>query len=354
MTVAVSMLNLVPGAMGGSETYARELLRELAVGPLDVHTVVAPVARGFSAPLPETVVEQHPGGASGVRRVEGLAWTLLRHRRLRQLLAETDVVHYPFTVPLPAARASARTVVTLLDVQHRDLPGLFSLAERSYRRLAYDSAARRADAVVTISEFCRQQILHHLRIDPGRVHVAPLGVRTQEFAPGSPEREPFLLYPARAWRHKNHETLFDAFRHLRRSLPQLRLVLTGCRPDELGDVPAGVDVRGRVAQDELVALYRTASALVFPSLYEGFGLPVLEAMAAGCPVAASRRGALPEVLGGAGVLFEPENAADVARAVMETLERRDELAQGGRRQAAQFTWERCARVHADLYMQLGG
>ena len=121
--------------------------------------------------------------------------------------------------------------------------------------------------------------------------------------PGTGEREPFLLYPARRWPHKNHERLFEAFALVRRERPELRLVLTG--GGEFGSVPDGVEVLGHVPRPQLVGLLQRASALVFPSLYEGFGQPPLEAMACGCPVACSNAGALPEVVGDAALLFDP-------------------------------------------------
>ena len=214
-------------------------------------------------------------------------------------------------------------VVSLLDVQHLDLPGLFSRAERTYRRRFYDAAARRADVVITISEFTKSRIVETLGIEPSRIIVAPLGVDAAEFEPNLGPRENLLLYPARGWPHKNHATLFEAFSLLRAEDPTLRLVLTGGGLDGSGAVPAGVDVRGLVGRDELRELYRTAAALVFPSLYEGFGLPPLEAMASGCPVAASRAGSLPEICGDAAVLFDAHDArVDRSRCARSARSRR--------------------------------
>ena len=126
-----------------------------------------------------------------------------------------DLLHYPVTVPIP--RADPPTVVTLLDVQHHDLPGFFSRGEAAFRRRAYDRAARDADAVVTISEFSKGRIVETLGIPPERVEVVHLGVDHDRFAPdGPPPRldlpERFLLYPANPWPHKNHERLIGALR----------------------------------------------------------------------------------------------------------------------------------------------
>jgi glycosyltransferase involved in cell wall biosynthesis len=349
------MLTLVPGGMGGSETYARELLRELAVGPLDVRTLVAPVAAGFSPGLPEQVAAEYRTGTSASLRARALLLAQLRRRRLAARLTGTDVVHYPFTVPVPAAGRRRRSVVSLLDVQHHDLPELFSVAERMYRAVAYDRAARSADAVVTISEFCKQRILTRLGLSPAKVHVAPLGVRFDEFTPQLGDREPMLLYPAKGWAHKNHLLLLTAFELLRARRPELRLVLTGAHRDELPrSLPDGVEVRGLVPRAELVELYRRSAALVFPSRYEGFGLPVLEAMASGCPVVAARAGSLPEVVGDAGVLVDPDDATSVADGVEAVLDEAGEWQRRGLARAQTFSWRACAAAHEEVYAGLGG
>src|SRR5262249_8556323 len=152
-----------------------------------------------------------------------------------------------------------------------------------------------------------------------------------------------LYYPARRWPHKNHATLFAAFAELRRERPELRLVLTG--GGDFGDVPAGVEARGHVPYAEVVRLLQTASALVFPSLYEGFGLPPLEAMACGCPVACSNAGALPEVVGDAAALFDPRDPHAIAAAVSAVLDAPDGWIERGLARAASFSWDATARGH---------
>jgi glycosyltransferase involved in cell wall biosynthesis len=353
MSVVLSMLTLVPGGMGGSETYARELLRELDGRELEVSTLVSPVGQGFSAGVPERVALSYRTGKSQAQRTVALVLGTMQGRSLSKQLAGASVVHYPFTVPIPAPRDGQRTVVSLLDVQHHDLPQLFSLPERLYRSRTYDRAARDADAVITLSEFGKGRIVDVLGIEETRVHVAHLGVRTDEFVPRMTGRGRFLLYPAKGWPHKNHATLFDAFRLLRQRQPDLELVLTGATNDEVPEPPAGVQVSGQVSRAELVELYGTAAALVFPSRYEGFGLPVIEAMSSGCPVAAAAAGSLPEVVGDAGVLFDPDDPADIASGVAEALDRSTELQALGLNRASQFTWAACADVHERVYRSLG-
>jgi glycosyltransferase involved in cell wall biosynthesis len=263
-----------------------------------------------------------------------------------------DVLHHPLTVPVP--RGPAARVVTLHDLQHHDLPELLSRSRRAFRSVAYDRAARRARAVVVLSEFARSRALALLALDPSRVHVVPHGVDHTVFRPGDEPRDAFLLYPARPWKHKNHVLLLQAFTDLRREIPGLRLLLTGDGLESLSPLPEGAERLGYVSRNELVSLYRRAACLVFPSLYEGFGLPLLEAMACGCPVAAANRGAIPETCGDAAVLFDPEDVHAIVNGVRDALARADELGERGIARAAGFTWEATALRHEAVYRAAAG
>ena len=144
---------------------------------------------------------------------------------------------------------------------------------------------------------------------------------------------------------------FEAFALLRREHPELELVLTG-GGHERHTVPEGVVVRGLVPRDELVSLYRRAACLVFPSLYEGFGQPPLEAMACGCPVACSRAAALPEAVGDAAVLFDPERPEEIAAAVAAALAEPERWSAAGVARAAAFSWAETARRHEEVYRSI--
>ncbi len=353
MRVGISLLTLASGDQGGSETYARELARALrSVGTLEYTLFVPESASGGAEGLSAVEVRELPLGRRGPGRIPAMAVAARRSGKLRACLRELDVVHYPLTVRVP--RAACPRIVTLQDLQHRDLPELFSASRRLFRRLAYDRAAERADAVVVLSEFVRGRALELLDVDPGRLHVIQHGVDHTTFRPGDEPRELFLLYPARPWKHKNHARLFRAFVDLRRELPELRLVLTGAGVEALRPLPEGVEPLGLVSREELASLYRRAACLVFPSLYEGFGLPLLEAMASGCPVAASSAGAIPEVCGDAAVLFDPEDVQAIASGVHDALARADELRERGLAHAATFTWEESARRHEAVYVEAAG
>lgn len=341
------MLTLVPGVSGGSETYARGLARALAARrSLDVVAFVSTLTPDAGEGLPTEVVEEYRTASTRAGRLGAMIAASVRPGRMRLRYQGLDVVHYPLTVPLP--RVGAATVVTLHDVQHLDLPELFPRLERAYRQRSYDRAAREAAITVVPSSFVRDRVVDRLGLDPGRMRVIPHGVDVTVFRPGDEPREPFLLYPARPWRHKNHDLLLQAFALLRAEQPDLRLVLTGAGTEALAGA-AGVEARGAIPLQELVSLYRRTACLVFPSRYEGFGAPPLEAMACAAPVAAARAGSLPEVCGDAAVLFAPDDAEAIAAGVREAMRRSTELAALGPARAARFTWAASAARHEDAY-----
>ena len=345
--VGISLLTLVPGVVGGSETYARELCRALArVGELDYRVFVPTIAEDAADGLESRVVLRYPASFSTPGRMRAMADAVVRGGRVRRELSleELDAVHFPLSVMLPlVSRPPAAT--TILDLQHEFLPRNFARWELAYRRFLYGTSARRSKIVIAISEHARETLVERLSLDPDRVRTIHLGVDLERFSPADVPREPFLLYPASAWPHKNHERLFEAVALLRREHRDLRLVLTG----EHADVPDWVDARGRVTQDELVDLYRRASALVFPSLYEGFGQPVLEALACACPVACSDLPPLREVAGGAAVYFDPLDPEAIASATLEAIALG---AASGPERASRFTWDACAHKHDDVYREL--
>jgi glycosyltransferase involved in cell wall biosynthesis len=346
------MLTLVPGLVGGSETYARELCRALArVGELEYRAFVPSIAADAGDGLPTTVVREYRAGRTTHGRVAAMAGAAFAPGRLRGALrlSELEAIHFPLSVMLPPVDAPP-AATTVLDVQHEVFPEFFSRAELAYRRRVYGWTVRKSQIVITISEHAREALVERLGLDPGRVRAIHLGVDHERFTPDGRPREPFLLYPANGWPHKNHRRLFEAFELVRRERPELRLVLTGSGHAKLS-LPEGVESRGHVSPDELVGLYRSAAALVYPSLYEGFGIPCVEAMACGCPVAASSVASLPEVCGSAAVYFDPLSVESIAQGIRDVLERPPG---GGIERSARFTWDKCARAHDVVYRELQG
>jgi glycosyltransferase involved in cell wall biosynthesis len=346
--VGISLLTLVPGIVGGSETYARELCRALArVGALEYRAFVPTIAEDAGDGLPAQVVRGYRASRSTPGRMRAMATGLARGGPLRRELAleSLDAIHFPLSVMLPLV-SRPPAAATILDLQHEFLPKNFARWELAYRRLVYGATARRSAAVIAISEHARQTLVERMSLAPERVRTIHLGVDLQRFSPGDAPREAFLLYPANRWPHKNHQTLFRALE----LLPELRLILTGHgHPREPGR--ERVYDAGLVSPDQLVSFYRRAAAVVFPSLYEGFGQPVLEALACGCPVACSDLPALREVGGDAVEYFDPLDPESIADAVQRTIGRGGEDGPG---RAARFTWDECARKHDAVYREIGG
>jgi glycosyltransferase involved in cell wall biosynthesis len=342
--LGISLLTLVPGELGGTETYARELTRALVErGELEYRVFVPALG------VPGEVVPEYRARRSPLGRLAAMGLAAARPGPIRARLEEAAALHYPLTIALPEVRRPF--AITLHDVLHRDHPELFPRLEGRFRRLAYDRSARRAALVVVPSRFTAERATQAIGVSPERIRVAHLGIDHGRFTPSDAEREPFLLYPARPWPHKNHDRLFQAFGLVRRERPELRLVLTG-GGHRGGPHPPGVEVHGLVAADELVSLYRRAAALVFPSLYEGFGAPPLEAMACRCPVACSTAGSLPEIVGNAAHTFDPRSVEDIAAAIGGVLDRPQEWTARGLERAAMFTWDASAHAHEAVYREL--
>ena len=351
--VGISLLTLVPQLSGGSETYARELVRALArVGQLEYRVFAPSIAPDAVDGLPGTTVKSYRASRSTVGRLRAMALASIHPSPVRRELDPTrlDGLHFPLTLAIPRG-TGVPAAISILDLQHELFPQFFSRAERGYRRVAYRSAVRESRLVIAISEHVKETIVERLGVPANVVRTIHLGIDLERLRPGGGPRERFLLYPANGWAHKNHERLLEAFALLRRERPELRLVLTGSGLERLPAAP-GVEIRGHVPSDELVRLYQTASALVFPSLYEGFGLPPLEAMACGCPVAASNAGALPEVLADAAASFDPTEPEAIAAVVAEVLAGPGRFAERGLARAREFTWEACARRHDEVYEEL--
>jgi alpha-1,3-rhamnosyl/mannosyltransferase len=213
--------------------------------------------------------------------------------------------------------------------------------------------------VLVLSEDTKRSVINHLGADPDRIMIVPPGIGIEPEPEHDPTVDPassfaldgpFFLYPAITYPHKNHLLLLAAFARVVARRPEVLLVLTGGEAQDEGAVMAAIDelgirdnVRrlGRIPRSDLVWLYRKATALTFPSRFEGFGIPVLEAMAHACPVLAADATALPEVVGGAGMLLPPEDPDAWAEAMLQVLDDhalRSSLRVRGAHHAAAFSW----------------
>jgi len=255
---------------------------------------------------------------------------------------DLDVLHCTtMRVPL---RARPAVVATVHDAAVLRYPMAFPAWHRHTGRLALRQAVRSADTIVAVSAFTRDELTELLGVSPDRVRVVPNGVDPVFTESGPAASGDYVLAVGTLEPRKNLARAVDAAR-----LAGVELRVVGARGWGGVEVPGWA---GRVDDEELAALYRGARCLVFPSLYEGFGIPILEAMACGTPVVTSRGGATEEVAGGAAVLVDAIDAAAIAAGIAEAEARREELRSLGLERARAFTWEQAADAVEALWREL--
>ncbi len=365
-------------ASSGIGRYTRELCRAL-LGLED-----GPELIGFHNARDTTRTAQvgfpvrNPGWPDRLLRS---AWRGLRWPPIERFVGDIDVFHSSDWVQPPQRTAACVTTVHDLGaLLHPEwyAPEVVRVHDRKNR-----DAAERAHRVIAISEYTRATFLERFEVAKDRVQVVANGV-SHRFRPALPAeidatlpplgvRRPFLLYVGTRERRKNLMGLVDVFARVASEAPDHSLVLVGARPwaegrpvygsgawtgRELEDALAArdlddrVSVLGQVRNDVLAVLYSAADVFVFPSLFEGFGLPVLEAMACGCAVVASNRSALPEVVGDAGLLADPDDHdgfADTVLGVLKDPRLRSRLVAAGRERAGAFSWTRTAQETCAVY-----
>jgi glycosyltransferase involved in cell wall biosynthesis len=371
VTVGVNLLWLVPGVVGGSEEYTLRLLRALdkqarddvwlrLYGGRDLFEAHPDLSRQF-----ETQVAPLSSGGKAARIAAENSWLAVATRH-------DDLVHHAGgVVPLVRSQAS---VLTIHDLQPLEMPQHFSAAKRHWLGAMLPHSVRAARLVLCPSRFSVTKVHELLNVPLDRLRVVHHGHEPTE--PGVLDEAlhtelvrrygRFLLLPAIAYPHKRHVDLILALDRLRHRFPDLAVVFTGRPGPETAELQRlARDLRldervhqlGRVPRNELDALYRSAIALVFPSSYEGFGNPALEAMARGCPVVATTAGALPEVVGQAGLLVPPGHPEALAAAVARVLDEpglAEELRKAGREQASRFSWLEAGRQLGDAYLDAAG
>jgi glycosyltransferase involved in cell wall biosynthesis len=366
--VGLNLIFLVPDETGGMEVYARELVTRLAGrdGLRLTAFVSREAAEAGRGPWGDLV----PTHVVPVRARNRVEWVRGEQQHLPGAAdaAGCDVVHsLASTAPL---RGRARRVTTIHDLNYKLVPETHFGLRGLGMRVLVPAAARRSHRIVAISQSTRRDLVEHLHVDPGKIDVVPQGVAPPPAGVRTPEPElrvrlglgdRRVLLSASAKRpHKNVARLLDALA----GIPAERrpvLVVPGYPTPYEAELrahatTAGVagDVRWLpwLAPADLEGLYAAAAAVAFPSLSEGFGLPVLEAMVRGVPVACSDRSSLPEVAGDAALLFDPEDAGAIRTAIERLLadaDLRAELVRRGREQAARFTWERTAELTVAVY-----
>ena len=356
--IAVDLTPIVPGgANGGVKIMAVELVRQLSQIAADCEFILLTTERTHDelAPLDSLnvrrhCVEQSSAITDGVRTPESL------RRKLG-----VDLLFCPFTAPY-YFDPTIPTVSVIVDLQYLYHPQFFRAGDYQERNKNFKDACRLATVIVCISDYVRETVIEKGGLDPGR--VTTIHVRLpHRFSPPSPEivervrkgsglkDDRFLIYPANFWPHKNHAMLLTAFGMFRARYPEsdLRLVCTGApdaQMDSLREKARRMDLGhrvlffGYVPDEEFAALMQSALAVIFPSLYEGFGMPVLEAMACGTPVLCSNVTSLPEVAGDAALFFDPRKPAEILNAIERIVDNprlAEDLAKRGYRRVTAFS-----------------
>lgn len=396
---------LAGGENGGAKIFVLELLRRLAeMAPQTTFVLLTQAAShdelsALDSPNMHRKMVVGSGAANAVRpRLMGLASrilpylpgrvrrgvaglmyklnALLKRKGSASLLRElnADLLFCPFT-GLTYFEPGIPAVCTIYDLQYKTYPEFFSIAEVAHRDATFIEACRRATALAAISDYSRDSAIAHGSLDQERIRTIHLRM-AQRIASGVPNDDGallrhalaprrYLIYPANFWKHKNHEMLLTSFGiACSDGLPvDIKLVCTGApgaRQEWLASAAFGMNLADRVVfpgflpNAELAALMANCSGMVFPSLYEGFGLPVIEAMAAGVPVACSNSTSLPEVAADAAILFDPRVPTQIAQAMIALVENtglRAQLVGAGRQRATEFSDSaRMAREYWELFM----
>ena len=364
LRVAVNLTWLAPGRVGGSEQY---LTRQLAGLPYD------------SGAAPELYVQPtfaaaHPGLAerySIVAMPFARDWRAVRiaaeHSWLPVRARDADIVHHgggtvPFTGSHPV-------LLTVHDLQYRQFPHYFSAARLAYLRRMMPRSARRATVIATPSAYVRSTVIDAFGTDPDRVLVVTHGVPPHAVPDAERRRaacerhgltdRPFVIYPAITHPHKGHRLLVEMLGHLDRDVDgDVALVLLGGEGAAERDLQAAIAAAGaehrvirpgRVSDAERDALVAAAAALVFPSEYEGFGAPLVEAMLLGTPVVCADHPAMREVVGDAGVIVSERSGEAWAAGLSAAIAAADSLAAAGHERAAAFSLERSGEALAAAY-----
>jgi glycosyltransferase involved in cell wall biosynthesis len=255
---------------------------------------------------------------------------------------------------------SGKLLVTVHDVAHLAVPQFFrGLHKRLYARTMFAMVRHKADRVICVSQFTKDEMARLVGMSRARMEVVHLGVDEGWFRlqPGdSPRPRPYILYVGNVKPHKNLRVLLDAFRQILTKTSHDLVIAgetDGFRTSDRGTMRAAEDLSdrviftGRIGDEELRQLIVNAGALVLPSLYEGFGLPPLEAMACGCPAVVSTSASLPEICGSAALYFDPYDERDVAEKVLSVIHDatlRENLREQGRRRAREFSWDKTTQA----------
>jgi glycosyltransferase involved in cell wall biosynthesis len=372
MRVAINLLTDDPENPSGAHWFWTRVIPEMAkrleFGE-ELHLLVSPKSR-----------HMHQGYGPGVSYIT-YPWS--NERRTPRTL--TEHLYSPVRLPLshidvfntlmaPIVNPSWSLVIHMKTIHAFTDPGSLTPLARAYRRMNYPRSARLANAIIINSEYLRSEIGRYLTVDNRQLKLIYEAVDHDLFKPGDAGAararvaeygvtKPFVLFVSSLWPYKNCDGLLRAWAVARGGLGDRQLVIVGAGRDEkyvarLHSLAAELGIAGDlvfaggVPLAETVSFYQAADVFVYPSFNETFGLPILEAMACGCPVVTSDTSAMPETAGGAAVLSDPTDPASIARAIVDAAgPGRDRLRDEGLRRARQFTWGATGSATLDVYRE---
>jgi glycosyltransferase involved in cell wall biosynthesis len=374
MRVAINLLTDDPAHPSGAHWFWTRVIPGMAARLADdeeLHLLVSPKSR-----------PTHQGYGDRVRYIT-FPWsnesppkrTATEHlyAPVRLPLARIDVFS---TLMAPIVRSAPGLVVHFKTMHAFTAPEAIRPAARLYRRMSYPRTAKVADAIIINSESLRREVMRYLDVDPAKLRLIPEAVDHDLFRPGDTDAarahvaerygltRPFLLFVSSLWPYKNCEGLLRAFAAAKSELGDRQLAVVGPGRDvayvaelkalaeQLGIADDVVWVGG-VPLEETVQFYRAADVFVYPSFNETFGLPILEAMATGCPVVTSDTSAMPETAGGCALLADPHDPESIADALVKACGPEGErLRASGLERAAEFTWDATAERTLDVYREV--
>jgi glycosyltransferase involved in cell wall biosynthesis len=378
MKIILNAVAFVPGQMGGGETYFRSLVSSLQnVDTSNDYFLICSERHVDSFQLANPHFK--PLACSYTK--PSLPWYLraaVRHVTSIDILRpymnrlDVDLIHHPFSILQPI-RHKIPSVLTFFDMHHEFFPEYFSSYELNARKALYRPSAEHATRIIAISEHTKMCLVERYEIDPDKIDVVYIGYSPQFRVINDSAllesvrsrhglHKSFMYYPAATWAHKNHKRLLAAFKLLKENYRfDGQLVLSGiamkANDEVLGEIDKlglrnDVIVLSYLPYDHLPCLYNLAKMMVFPSLSEGFGIPLLEAMACGCPVACSNVTSIPEVVGEAAVTFDPFSVEEIAEKIWRLWSNdalREDMRTKGLERVKLFNWGAMARQTIGVY-----
>jgi glycosyltransferase involved in cell wall biosynthesis len=373
MRVAINLLTDDPASPSGAHWFWTRVIPEMArrlESAEELHLLVSPKSRPHHQGYGENVFYITYPWSNERRNLRTLSEHV--YTPLRLPLSHIDVFN---TLMAPVVKIPRSLVIHMKTMHAYTAPDALAPLPRLYRRLNYPRTARLADVIIINSESLRSEIQQYLTVDERKFRLIHEAVDHDLFKPGDTGEarahvaqfgvtKPFVLFVSSLWPYKNCAGLLRAWALARAELEGRQLAIVGPGSDQkylaqLHSLAAELGISGDlifvggIPLEETVHFYRAADVFAYPSLNETFGLPILEAMACGCPVVTSDTSAMPETAGGAAILSDPADPASIAKAIVEALAPdRDRLRNDGLRRAGQFTWGATAAATLEVYREV--